>query len=203
MWTTTDPKSSSTQCDAGVPSRPIGLVFSSRSGPDDAVRDGVELALRAARADDEVVGQRRQGGQVEQDDVGGLLVLGELDDAAGELERRPLGLGRGRPAVRQPIGARGDRRCGGSGRGRRPGLGPGLGRARRLRRRLGPGLGRGLGVGLARVAGVVADSVAVPAGALRVRFAGSAGSVTIGHPSWWVGTAHGRRYSRRPHPGTR
>ena len=38
-------------------------------------------------------------------------------------------------------------------------------------------------------------------GALRVRFAGSAGSVTIGHPSWWVGRAHGRRYGRRPHPG--
>src|SRR6185436_13376807 len=37
-------------------------------------------------------------------------------------------------------------------------------------------------------------------GAARVgRFAGSAGSVTIDHPSWWFGRAHGRRYSPRPH----
>ncbi len=30
MWTITEPKSTRTQCEAAVPSRPIGLVFSSR-----------------------------------------------------------------------------------------------------------------------------------------------------------------------------
>ena len=66
----------------------LGLLVA--QAPDDPVGDGVELALRPARADDEVVGQRRQRGQVQQHDVGGLLVLGELDDAAGELERVAL-----------------------------------------------------------------------------------------------------------------
>ena len=62
---------------------------------DDAARDRLELPLRPARADDEVVGHRRQASEVEQDDVGGLLVLGQLDDPPGELERRSLGGGRG------------------------------------------------------------------------------------------------------------
>src|SRR5262245_55598946 len=57
---------------------------------DDAVGDGVELPLRPARADDEVVGQRRQRIELEQDDVGRLLVLRQLDDAARELERRTV-----------------------------------------------------------------------------------------------------------------
>src|SRR2546423_15593919 len=38
---------------------------------DDPVRDGRQLALRPARADDEVVAERRQAGEVEQAEVGG------------------------------------------------------------------------------------------------------------------------------------
>ena len=38
MWTMTEPKSTRTQCDAAVPSRPIGLVRSSRRLADDARR---------------------------------------------------------------------------------------------------------------------------------------------------------------------
>ena len=90
MWTITDPKSSSTQCDAArplAPDRPDLLVAQPR---DDPVRDRVELALRPARADHEVVGEGRQRRELEQDDVGRLLVLGELDDAAGEVERGAL-----------------------------------------------------------------------------------------------------------------
>ena len=131
MWTMTEPKSSRTQCDAGVPSRPIGLVCSSRRVDDDAVRDGVELALRTARADDEVVGDGRERRQVEQHDVGGLLVLGELDDASGELERR-----RARSWARERRVAAGRRRWAGRlgglrcrGRGRLAAVG-----RRRLRR---------------------------------------------------------------------
>ena len=60
MCTMTAPKSSSTQCDAAVPSRPIGADLLVPQRLDDAVGDRVELALRAARADDEIVGQRRQ-----------------------------------------------------------------------------------------------------------------------------------------------
>ena len=66
-------------------------------------------------SDDEVVGEGRQPVQVEQDDVGGLLVLGELDDPAGELQRLLVGLRR-RRATRQAIGARGGLRRGGLGR---------------------------------------------------------------------------------------
>ena len=40
-----EPKSTRTQCDAAVPSRPIGFVFSSRRLRDDPVRDGTELPL--------------------------------------------------------------------------------------------------------------------------------------------------------------
>src|SRR5262245_58711704 len=72
---------------------------------DDAVRDGLELALRTTRADDEVVRHRRQRVELEQDDVGGLLVLGQLDDSAGQLERRSIGRrGRLRP-LGQAVGA--------------------------------------------------------------------------------------------------
>ena len=53
----------------------------------DAVADGAQLALRTARANDEVVRHGGQLGHVEQDDVGGLLVLGRIDDLAGDLER--------------------------------------------------------------------------------------------------------------------
>ena len=145
MCTMTDPKSMSTQCDAGVPSRPIGLTLSSRSDGDDPVRDRLELPLRAAGADHEVVSQRRQRGELEQHDVGGLLVLGQLDDAAGEVQRR-----RGRRSWR-----RGVSRCG------RP---------------------SGLGAVRARRWGA------------RVRSRSIESSVG-------PGTAHGRRYTPRPHPG--
>src|SRR6266542_6345236 len=59
-------------------------------GFQDPTGDCRQLAFRAARADDEVVGNRGQPGQVEQDDVGCLLVLGDIDDPAGHLERRTL-----------------------------------------------------------------------------------------------------------------
>ena len=116
MWTMTDPKSTSTQCDAAVPSRPIGLVFSSRRLPMMPSAIALDLPLRSARADDEVVGHRRQPAEVEQDDVGGLLVLGQLDDPPGELERRALGGRRGRGALRQTVGARRGRGVGGQSR---------------------------------------------------------------------------------------
>ena len=90
MWTMTDPKSTRTQCDAAVPSRPIGLGLLVAEAADDPVGDRRQLALRAARADHEVVGHRGQAGQIEQHDVGGLLVLGQLDDPPGEVERRSL-----------------------------------------------------------------------------------------------------------------
>ena len=119
MWTMTDPKSMSTQCDAAVPSRPIGFCFSSRSDGDDAVGDRLELPFGAAGADHEVVGQRRQGRELEQHDVGRLLVLGQLDDAAGEVKRGAVaGRGGGRVAVRQAVGA-GHARFRGDGAGKR------------------------------------------------------------------------------------
>src|SRR5262245_58644638 len=40
---------------------------------DDPVGDRAQLPLRPARADDERIGERREAGQVEQADVGGLL----------------------------------------------------------------------------------------------------------------------------------
>ena len=72
---------------------------------DDAVRDGPDLPLRAARADDERVGEGRELAEVEQDDVGRLLVLRELDDAPGEVERGAVGRGRRLFTAGQPIGA--------------------------------------------------------------------------------------------------
>ena len=106
MWTMTEPKSTRTQCEAAVPSRPIGLRPLVAEAADDAVGDGLELALRAAGADHEVVGHGRQAGQVEQHDVGGLLVLGQLDDPPGELERRSLRrAGAALGAVGQAVGA--------------------------------------------------------------------------------------------------
>ena len=65
-------------------------VFSARSLGEDAVGDRIPLALGAAGADHEVVGEGGQRGQLEDDDVGHLLVLGQLDDPAGELERLEL-----------------------------------------------------------------------------------------------------------------
>ncbi len=181
MWTITDPKSSRTQCDAGVPSRPIGLVRSSRSGRDDPVRDGVELALRPARADDEVVGDGRERRQVEQHDVGRLLVLRELDDASGELERGALGLGRGSASPREAVGARA---------GRLGGL-RGGGRGRLGRRRSPPASSR---VSSSRVP----SSRMACACAAWPEARGRSRSVI---PPCRVDRAHGRRYRRRPHPG--
>src|SRR3954453_1843393 len=51
---------------------------------DDAAGDRLELPFGSAGADDEVVGHGRQPAKVEQDDVGCLLILGKLDDAARE-----------------------------------------------------------------------------------------------------------------------
>ena len=82
------PKSTSTQCDSDVPSRPMRLDALVAQRLDDAVRDRADLALRAARADDERVGERRELAEVEQHDVGRLLVLRELHDPPREVERR-------------------------------------------------------------------------------------------------------------------
>src|SRR3954453_6484495 len=73
---------------------------------DDATRDRLELPFGSTRADHEVVGHRRQLTEIEQDDVGGLLVFGQLDDASSELEGRPLGRGGSLGTMRQAIGAR-------------------------------------------------------------------------------------------------
>ena len=148
MWTITDPKSTRTQCEAAVPSRPIGLIFSSRRLRDDPAGDGLQLPLRAARADHEVVGHRRQAGEIQQDDVGGLLVLGQFDDPPGEVERRALPGGRGGRAVGQTVGARRGRGVGwesGAERVRSRSRGPPcvLGRAHGRRCRPRPHPGRG------------------------------------------------------------
>src|SRR3954452_15225803 len=83
---------------------------------DDPVRDGRQLALRATRADHEVVGHRRETTQVQQDDVGCLLVLRQLDDSPRDVERWSLRR-RGRcGADGHAVGAVGAR---GLGRGRR------------------------------------------------------------------------------------
>ena len=89
----------------------LGLLVAQAA--DDPVRDRLELPLRPARADDEVVGHRGQAGEIEQDDVGRLLVLGQLDDPPGELERRALGGRRGLGALGQAVGARRGRGLGG------------------------------------------------------------------------------------------
>src|SRR5215213_9224116 len=88
---------------------------------DDAARDRLELPFGAAGADHEVVGHRRQLAEVEQDDVGGLLVLGQLDDASSELEWRPLGRRHSLGAMRQAVGARRALGAGGLGGGGRGG----------------------------------------------------------------------------------
>ena len=77
---------------------------------DDPVGDGRDLPLRTARADHEGVGERRELAEVEQHDVGGLLVLRELDDPSGEVERGAIGRHgavAGRQAVRARVGGGG------------------------------------------------------------------------------------------------
>src|SRR5919204_1524042 len=71
----------------------------------DAVGDGIDLALRAAGADDEVVGEGGQLAELEQHDVGRLLVLGRLDDPSSDLQRRSFGDRCRRAAGRQAVGA--------------------------------------------------------------------------------------------------
>ncbi len=115
MWTMTEPKSTQDPVRGRRPLPTDGLGPLVAEAADDARRDGLELSLRPAGADDEVVGHRRQAAEVEQDDVGGLLVLGQFDDAPGELEWRALGGGRGRGAVGQAVGARCARDLGGGG----------------------------------------------------------------------------------------
>src|SRR5438128_1604216 len=85
-------------------------------GLEDPVGDGTQLALGTAGADDEVVGDGREPGKVEEDDVGGLLVLGDLDDPPRHLERLPLrAIGRSRCApsgsLGQAVGPRERRGC--------------------------------------------------------------------------------------------
>ena len=104
-WTMTLPKSMSTQRDPATPSRPIGGRALLLGALDDAFGDRAELPVRRTAADDEVVGHRRLGAHVEQDDVRGLLVGRELDDAVGERERRLVhGLGAGGARPGPPCG---------------------------------------------------------------------------------------------------
>jgi hypothetical protein len=182
-----------------APDRPDALVAQLLG---DAVADGAELALRAAGADDEVVRHRSQLRDVEQDDVGGLLVLGGVHDLAGDLERgeagaafaeRLLDLGFGR-RIRFGGGRRFD--LGLEGVGER-----GLGRGRLARRRGSPsglGIDSGGSAGGAPAAASGAPAGGAPAGG---RFGDE--SVTSGGPHWVGRTIqpmvadvrlHGRRH---------
>ena len=78
----------------------------------DAVGDAPELALRLARADDEVVGQRRQATDLEQHDVRRLLVRREIDDAPREGERLLVGLGARRGGLARRLRRPGQARLG-------------------------------------------------------------------------------------------
>lgn len=51
------------------------------------VRQGVELAFAAARADDEVIGERALALQVEQDDVLGFFVFEGFDEGTSKFYR--------------------------------------------------------------------------------------------------------------------
>ena len=73
----------------------------------DPVGDRADLPLGPTGADHERVGQRRQRVQVKQHDVGGLLVLGELHDAPGKVERLEVRFGRRGVAGREAIRALG------------------------------------------------------------------------------------------------
>ena len=140
----------------------LGLLVAQRA--DDAVRDGVELALRPARADDEVVGERRQRRSGRAARCRPPSCPRRARRSAGEVERSRSAWARacrgvGRPsalgaiAAEAAIGAcRGRSRC----RAGPCGLGP-------LRRQRGFGHDR---------SSLLVGSIA----------------------------AHGRRYSRRPHP---
>jgi hypothetical protein len=52
--------------------------------PDNLALERFELPLAVARADDEVVGDGRDGAQVQQEDVAGLPIGGDVDDALRE-----------------------------------------------------------------------------------------------------------------------
>jgi hypothetical protein len=51
----------------------------------DVVENRVDLALAVAATDNEIIGQQRDLAQVQQDDVAGLLLRGEIDDLPGEV----------------------------------------------------------------------------------------------------------------------
>jgi hypothetical protein len=53
----------------------------------EVLQDGRRLALAAGGADDEVVGDERDATDVQQEDVAGLFVRGQVDNAAGQTKR--------------------------------------------------------------------------------------------------------------------
>ncbi len=76
---------------------------------DDAVGDGIDLPLGPAGRDHEVIGERGQRRELEDDHVGRLLVLGQFDDATGEIERLALtALGGLLGSPRETVGLAGD-----------------------------------------------------------------------------------------------
>ena len=68
----------------------IGALFP-MSGPGSYFgaqdKQGVELALAGTTADNEVIGHDRDGANIEQDDIPGLLLLDQLDDAFRQVQR--------------------------------------------------------------------------------------------------------------------
>ena len=53
----------------------------------DVVPDRVDLTLAASAADYEIIGQQGDFAQVQQNNVAGLLLRGEIDDLPGEVLR--------------------------------------------------------------------------------------------------------------------
>lgn len=70
-----DPAAHGQSFDAGIPAELCADGFIDRR------KECLELPFVVGGADHEVIGERRQRPQVEQDDVAGLLFVGELDDA--------------------------------------------------------------------------------------------------------------------------
>ena len=201
----------------GGPSRPIGRIPSVRSP--DTMPSAMASSCRSeppeqmTNASASVV----SSADVEQDDVGRLLILGQLDYAAGQRERFLIGL---RGAAEQPdveaIGARG-----GFGLGRawppswasRParawpwGLGLGLVRGHgrgRLSWAIRP-LGGGRRLGPSASASPRPSPSGPPASAQREWAASPEARVRSRSmiPPGGSVEPHGRQDRRRPHPGTR
>jgi hypothetical protein len=62
----------------------------------EVLQDGRCLTLAAGGADDEVIGDQRNAADIEQDNVAGLLVRSQVDDASREVKRFGAILRRGR-----------------------------------------------------------------------------------------------------------